>query len=147
MDSDSVGTIIWIVSFVVVTVAVSGVAGRVGWSAPIVLVIVGAGVSFIPGVPAITVEPDLILYGLLPPLLFAAAIRTSFADVRARRDGILLLSVGLVAFTVVTVGLTAWLVVPAISLAAAFAFGAVVARACSTTRRPSWPSTPRSPRS
>jgi CPA1 family monovalent cation:H+ antiporter len=127
MDSDSVGTIIWIVSFVVVTVAVTGLAGRVGWSAPIVLVIVGAGVSFIPGVPAITVEPDLILYGLLPPLLFAAAIRTSFADVRARRDGILLLSVGLVAFTVVTVGLTAWLVVPAISLAAAFAFGAVVA--------------------
>ncbi|WP_245636011.1 cation:proton antiporter [Herbiconiux solani] len=124
---DPVGTIVWIVSFVAVTVAVSGLAGRAGVSAPIVLVIVGAVVSFIPGVPTIEVEPDLILYGLLPPLLYAAAIRTSFADVRARRDGILLLSVGLVAFTVVTVGLTAWLVVPAISLAAAFAFGAVVA--------------------
>ncbi|WP_291056402.1 sodium:proton antiporter [Herbiconiux sp.] len=124
---DPVGTIIWIVSFVAVTVAVTGVAGRVGVSAPIVLVVVGAVVSFIPGVPTIEVEPDLILYGLLPPLLYAAAIRTSFADVRARRDGILLLSVGLVAFTVVTVGLTAWLVIPAISLAAAFAFGAVVA--------------------
>ncbi|MGA1838869.1 cation:proton antiporter [Herbiconiux sp. 11R-BC] len=127
MTLDPVATIVWIVSFVVVTVAVTGLARRVGWSAPIALVIVGAAVSFIPGVPAIAVQPDLILYGLLPPLLFAAAIRTSFADVRARRDGILLLSVGLVAFTVVTVGFTAWWVVPGISLAAAFAFGAVVA--------------------
>ncbi|WP_368496949.1 Na+/H+ antiporter [Herbiconiux sp. A18JL235] len=127
MDGETLGTIIWIVAFIVTTVAVTGLAGRAGISAPIVLVVVGAVVSFIPGVPTIEVEPDLILYGLLPPLLFAAAIRTSFADVRARRDGILLLSVGLVAFTVVAVGLTAWLVIPAISLAAAFAFGAVVA--------------------
>ncbi|SDZ27049.1 Na+/H+ antiporter [Herbiconiux ginsengi] len=127
MDGETVGTIVWVVSFVVVTVAVTGLSRRVGWSAPVVLVLVGAVVSFIPGVPNIEVEPDLILYGLLPPLLFAAAIRTSFADVRARRDSILLLSVGLVTFTVVTVGLTAWLVIPAITLAAAFAFGAVVA--------------------
>jgi CPA1 family monovalent cation:H+ antiporter len=127
MALDPVATIVWAVAFVAVTVTVTGLSRRVGWSAPIVLVLVGAVVSFIPGIPTIEVEPDFILYGVLPPLLFAAAIRTSFADVRARRDGILLLSVGLVAFTVVTVGLTAWLVVPAISLAAAFAFGAVVA--------------------
>ncbi|PXA70820.1 Na+/H+ antiporter [Cryobacterium arcticum] len=122
-----VSTIEWIVVFVVVTVAVTGLSRRAGWSAPFVLVVVGAAASFIPSVPTIEVEPELVLYGLLPPLLFAAAIRTSVIDVRARRDGILLLSVGLVAFTVVFVGLTAWLVVPAISLAAAFAFGAVVA--------------------
>jgi CPA1 family monovalent cation:H+ antiporter len=91
------------------------------------LVLVGAIVSFVPGVPQIEIEPELVLYGLLPPLLFAAAIRTSFADVRARRDSILLLSVGLVAFTVVVVGFSTWLVVPTLTLAAAFAFGAVVA--------------------
>jgi len=124
---DPVTTIVWIVVFVVVTVTVTGFSRRIGWSAPFVLVVVGAGASFLPSVPRIELEPELVLYGLLPPLLFAAAIRTSVIDVRARRDGILLLSVGLVAFTVVTVGLTAWLVVPAITLAAAFAFGAVVA--------------------
>jgi Na+/H+ antiporter len=124
---DPVSTIVWIVVFVVVTVTVTGFSRRIGWSAPFVLVVVGAVASFLPSVPHIELEPELVLYGLLPPLLFAAAIRTSVIDVRARRDGILLLSVGLVAFTVVTVGLTAWLVVPAISLAAAFAFGAVVA--------------------
>ena len=124
---DPVSIIVWVVSFVVVTVAVTGLSGKVGWSAPVALVVVGAAVSFIPGVPQLTVEPDLILYGLLPPLLYAASIRTSFTDVRARRDGILLLSVGLVAFTVIAVGLTAWIAVPMITLSAAFAFGAVVA--------------------
>lgn len=124
---DPVSTIVWIVSFVVVTVAVTGLSRRVGWSAPVVLVVVGAIASFIPGVPHVALEPEVVLYGLLPPLLFAAAIQTSIIDVRARRDGILLLSVGLVAFTVLVVGFTTWLVVPAITLAAAFAFGAVVA--------------------
>ena len=66
-------------------------------------------------------QPELILYGILPPLLFAAAIRTSVIDVRARRDSILLLSVGLVAFTVVAVGFAAFALIPAITLAAAFA--------------------------
>jgi Na+/H+ antiporter len=124
---NSVPTIIWIVSFVLGTVIVTGLSRRVGWSAPVALVAVGAIASFVPGVPRIKIDPDLILYGVLPALLFAAAVRTSLVDVRARRDSILALSVGLVAFTVLVVGLTAWLVVPMISLAAAFAFGAVVA--------------------
>jgi monovalent cation/hydrogen antiporter len=124
---DPVAAIIWIVSFVIVTVTVTGLSRRVGWSAPVALVLVGAIASFVPGVPQINLQPELILYGLLPPLLFAAAIRTSFVDVRARRDSILLLSVGAVVFTVVIVGFTTWLLVPTLTIAAAFAFGAVVA--------------------
>ena len=124
---DPVGTITWIVLFVIATVAVTGVVGRLGWSAPVALVIVGGAVSFIPGVPQVEVQPELILYGILPPLLFAAAIRTSVIDVRARRDSILLLSVGLVAFTVVTVGFAAFALIPSITLAAAFALAAVIA--------------------
>ena len=110
--NDSVMTIIWIVSFVLVAVTVTGFARRVGWSAPIALVAVGALASFIPALPRIEVRPELVLYGLLPPLLFAAAIRTSLVDVRARRDSILALSVGLVLFTVVVVGFFTWLIVP-----------------------------------
>jgi len=124
---DAVGTITWIVVFVLVTVTVTGLVGRVNFSAPVALVVVGGAVSFIPGIPQVGVEPELILYGLLPPLLFAAAIRTSIIDVRGRGDSILLLSVGLVAFTVVTVGFATWMLVPAITLAAGFAFAAVVA--------------------
>jgi Na+/H+ antiporter len=112
---------------VLVTVSVTGLSGRVGWSAPVALVAVGAVVSFVPGVPQITVEPDLVLYGILPPLLFAAAIRTPLSDVLARRDSIFVLSVGLVVFTVAVIGFSLWWLVPSIGLAAAFAFGAVVA--------------------
>ncbi|MET0590093.1 MAG: sodium:proton antiporter [Naasia sp.] len=124
---DSVETIVWVVLFVIVTVAVTGVTGRFNWSAPVALVAIGAAASFTPFVPDLEIEPDLILYALLPPLLYATAIRTSVVDIRARLDSILLLSVGLVAFTFFTVGLTAWLVVPGITLAAGLAFGAVVA--------------------
>ena len=127
MDADAIGTITWIVAFVLVTVTVTGLVGKIGFSAPVALVVVGGAVSFIPGIPQVAVEPDLILYGLLPPLLFAAAIRTSIIDVRGRGDSILLLSVGLVAFTVITVGFATWMLVPTITLAAGFAFAAVVA--------------------
>ncbi|BDZ47295.1 cation:proton antiporter [Naasia aerilata] len=124
---DSVGVIIWIVAFVIVTVTVTGFAGRFGLSAPLALVAIGAIVSFVPGIPNIDLEPDLVLYGVLPPLLFAAGIRSSYIDIKARGDSILLLSVGLVAFTFIVVGLTTWLVLPGVGLAAALAFGAVVA--------------------
>jgi NhaP-type Na+/H+ or K+/H+ antiporter len=119
--------VVWVVAFVIVTVTITGFTGRIGWSAPIALILVGAIASFIPGVPHPGLNPELVLYGVIPPLLFAAAIRTSVRDVRARNDSILALSVGLVAFTVVVVGFAAWLLMPAIGLAAAFALGAVVA--------------------
>ena len=66
--------VIWVVAFVVVTVAITGFTGRVGWSAPIVLILVGTLVSLIPAVPHIGLDPELVLYGVIPPLLFAAAI-------------------------------------------------------------------------
>lgn len=122
-----VETVSWAVAFVVTTIIVTGAVGKLGWPAPVMLVIVGAAISLIPAVPEVQLEPDLILYGVLPPLLFAAAIRTSIVDVRARQDSIGLLSVGLVAFTVVTVGIATSALIPAIPLAAAFAFAAVVA--------------------
>jgi CPA1 family monovalent cation:H+ antiporter len=106
---------------------VSGFARRLQWSEPLALVVIGIGLSFVPKFLDIELTPDLVLIGLLPPLLYAAAIRTSLVDFRANRRAIGLLSVGLVAFTAVVVGLAAWWVVPSTSLAAAFALGAVVA--------------------
>jgi hypothetical protein len=61
---------------IVVTVAfVAGASRRLGWSPPLVLVVVGVVASFVPGVPTFELDPDLVLIGLLPPLLYAAAIR------------------------------------------------------------------------
>ena len=97
-----------IVGLVIVVGAAAGMAERRNLSPPLVLVIVGVIVSFIPGVPRVEVNPDLVLFGLLPPLLYSAAIRTSLVDFRANRNAIILLSVGAVAFTTVFVGLVAW---------------------------------------
>jgi CPA1 family monovalent cation:H+ antiporter len=106
---------------------VSGFARRREWSEPLALVVVGIGLSFVPHLLEIELTPDLVLIGLLPPLLYAAAIRTSLVDFKANRRAIGLLSVGLVAFSTVVVGLAAWWVVPGTTLATGFALGAVVA--------------------
>ncbi|SHH24913.1 sodium/proton antiporter, CPA1 family [Jatrophihabitans endophyticus] len=116
-----------ILALVAIVGFTAGFARRLAWSEPLVLVVIGVALSFVPGFLEITLTPDLVLVGLLPPLLYAAAIRTSLVDFRTNRRPILLLSVGLVAFTTVAVGLVAWWVVPSVSLAAAFALGAVVA--------------------
>ncbi|WP_158889878.1 Na+/H+ antiporter [Amycolatopsis anabasis] len=116
-----------IVGLVVVVLLVTAIARALDWSAPLCLVVVGVGASFIPGVPEYQLNPEVVLLGLLPPLLYATAIRTSLVDFRANRGPILLLSVGLVTFTTLGVGLIAWLVIPGLSLAAGFALGAVVA--------------------
>ncbi|GAA4168272.1 cation:proton antiporter [Gryllotalpicola koreensis] len=127
MGSDAALLVLAVVGAVVLAVVVTVVARRSGWSAPLMLVAIGAIIALMPGLPALTIDPDVILYGVLPPLLFSAASRASFIDLRTRRDPILLSSVGLVAFTVLVVGGLGWLIVPGISVAAALAFGAVVA--------------------
>jgi Na+/H+ antiporter len=116
-----------ILALVAVVGFVAGGARRLGWSEPLVLVVVGVGISFVPHVLEIELSPDLVLLGLLPPLLYAAAIRTSLIDFRVNRRAILLLSVGLVIVTTVAVGVVTWWIVPGAGLAAAFALGAVVA--------------------
>jgi CPA1 family monovalent cation:H+ antiporter len=113
---------------IVVTVAfVAGSSRRFGWSAPLVLVLVGIGVSFLPGVPSFELDPHLVLVGFLPPLLYAAAIRTSLIDFASAKEALLWLSVGFVIVSTLVVGLVTWWIVPSISLAAAIALGAVVA--------------------
>jgi monovalent cation/hydrogen antiporter len=116
-----------LLTLVAVVGVVAAGARRLAWSEPLALVVVGIALSFVPGLLEIRLTQDLVLIGLLPPLLYAAAIRTSLIDFKANRRPILLQSVGLVAFTVVTVGYVAWWVMPGVSLATAFAVGAVVA--------------------
>lgn len=125
--TDIDGATAGLVVLVAATVGVTWAARRLGLAAPIVLVAIGAVVAFLPWGPHVEVEPDLVLTVLLPPLLFAATAQLSIREVRARRVAIVLLSVGLVAFTVVAVGVLTWVLVPTLSLAAALAFGAVVA--------------------
>ncbi len=115
-----------ILALIATVTAVSAIAPRIGVPAPLLLVLIGVGASYLPFVAPIPLSPELVLIGLLPPLLYAAAIRTSLVDIKANRRSISLLAVGLVIFTTAIVGLVAFWLLP-IPLAAAVAFGAVVA--------------------
>jgi len=115
-----------LVVLVSVVTAFGALARRFGLPAPLILTLVGAVASFVPFIPPVELTAELALFGLLPPLLYAAAIRTSLIDFRHNMRPIGLLSVGLVLFTTAGVGLVVWLMLP-VSLAAALALGAVVA--------------------
>ncbi len=104
----------------------SALAGRWALSAPLVLIVVGIVISYVPFVPDVELTPELVLVGLLPPLLYSAAIRTSLIDMHTNKRPIALLSVGLVLFTTVGVGLLVWIMLD-VHLAVGFALGAVVA--------------------
>ncbi len=116
-----------LVILVVTVLIVMVVARRLDWSAPLCLVVVGVVASYIPGVPEYELNPDVVLVGLLPPLLYSASVQTSLIAFRKLRGPIMLLSVGLVVFTAFGVGVVAWAVIPGLPLAAGIALGAVVA--------------------
>ena len=103
----------------------SWLAGRLGLPAPLVLIVIGIAGSYLPFVPEVALSPELVLYGLLPPLLYAAAISTSLVDFRTNRAAILSLSIGLVLFTALGVGIFLSTLLH-IKFAVAFALGAVV---------------------
>lgn len=121
-----VDTALSLTALLTIVVAVSALAGRFTMSAPLVLILVGIVGSYTSFVPDFELTPEIVLIGLLPPLLYAASIRTSLVDLRANRRPIALLSVGLVLFTTVGVGLLVWAMLD-VPLAVGFALGAVVA--------------------
>lgn len=116
-----------LVALAIVVLAGTALAERVGLPAPLGLIVVGVAASYAPGVPTVHLSSDVVLLGLLPPLLYSAAIGTSLVDFNANRRSILLLSVGLVVFTTAGVGLLVHALLPGVPWWAAFAIGAVVA--------------------
>nr|WP_246083391.1 Na+/H+ antiporter [Nonomuraea diastatica] len=106
-------------------VGIAAVARRKGWPAPLLLVAAGLLVS--PLVPPVPLDPDLALFVFLPPLLYSAALDSSYLRLREVRRPVGLLSVGLVVFTAAVVGLVVHLLLPGLPLALAFALGAIVA--------------------
>ncbi|GAA4725507.1 Na+/H+ antiporter [Pedococcus ginsenosidimutans] len=115
-----------LVVLVAAVIAVAGLASKLAVPAPLALIVTGIVASFVPFITEPVLTPQVVLYGLLPPLLYAAAVRTSLVDFRANTTSIVALSVGLVLFTAAGVGLVTWWLLP-VPFAVAFALGAVVA--------------------
>src|SRR6266508_3402474 len=93
---------------------------------PIVLVIGGLALSFVPRLPEVRLNPETVFYFILPALLYPAALFTSWRDFRRNLRPILLLAIGLVLATTLTIAWIAHTIVPALPWAAAFALGAIV---------------------
>src|SRR5690349_4454730 len=106
----------------------AALARRVGILSPILLVVVGLALSFVPMFPVVRLQPEIVLIGILPPLLYVAAVETSVPAFRYNLRPILLLAIGLVMFTTAAVGIVLYLLLPGkVPMAATFALGAVVA--------------------
>ncbi|MDB6022623.1 MAG: Na+/H+ antiporter [Pedosphaera sp.] len=117
--------------FLLVAVAVLALLARkISIPYPILLVLGGLALALaledFPNLPKMKLEPDLVFLIFLPPLLFPAALFTSWRDFRANLRPISLLAVGLVLFTTVSVGYFAHHLVEGLPLAAAFILGAII---------------------
>ncbi|MCD4524101.1 Na+/H+ antiporter [Nocardioides sp. cx-173] len=117
----------FLVALAVTVLAVTALSERVDLPPPLALIAVGVAASYVPGMPEVHLGAEVVLLGLLPPLLYATAIQTSLVDFNANRRTILLLSVGLVVFTTAGIGAVVHSLIPGIGWPAAFAIGAVVA--------------------
>jgi Na+/H+ antiporter len=95
--------------------------------APVYFVLAGLAVGAIPGIGVIRLPPDVVFYGFLPPLLYAAAFQIAPHEARANWREIIVLAFGLTAATLFAVGGIAWALVGALSGAGAFVLGAVLA--------------------
>jgi Na+/H+ antiporter len=102
------------------------VACKLALPYPIVLVISGLALSFVPRLPEVRLNPEIVFYFFLPALLYPAALFTSWRDFRRNLRQILLLAIGLVLATTVTIAWIAHAIVPGLPWAAAFALGAIV---------------------
>lgn len=94
---------------------------------PILLVLGGLGIGFVPGAPHLELRPEIVLVGFLPPLLYSGAFFTSLRDLRTNMRAISLLSVGLVLATMVTVAAVCHTFIGGLSWPVCFVIGAIVA--------------------
>lgn len=108
------------------SVALGWIARHFKFPYPIALVAGGAVLGLVPNLPQYAFDPQLILVAVLPPILYQAALLTSWTDFKANIRPIGLLSIGLVAVTTLVVGAALKWMVPDVPWAAAFVLGAIV---------------------
>lgn len=116
-----------VLGLLAVVAFLAAVGRRVGLPDPIVFALGGIALALLPGIPQIALPPSLVLVLFLPPLIFAAAQDTSWAEMRQEARPILLLAVGLVLATMAGVAAVAHALAPELTWAAALTLGAVVA--------------------
>jgi CPA1 family monovalent cation:H+ antiporter len=116
-----------LLTVLVVSILLTALARRFDVSAPLVLVIAGLAASTIPGLHDVALDPKMVLYVILPPLLWSAGTQSSYVALRRNIRPISLLAIGLPLATTFAVGFVAYKTVPELTVAAALTLGAIVA--------------------
>ncbi|WP_262849714.1 Na+/H+ antiporter [Mumia quercus] len=115
-----------LIGLLVAVAGLGALAQRIAVPYPIVLVVGGALLGFVPGLPEIVLDPDMVLVLFLPPLLYKAAIYANIGDFRANVRGLLFSTVALVLVTMCVVAWVAHALIPDLPWSAAFVLGAIV---------------------
>ncbi|HEY4277260.1 MAG TPA: Na+/H+ antiporter [Conexibacter sp.] len=118
---------LFLLGLLVAIAALTALARLLNVPYPILLVIGGSLLGFVPGLPQIELDPDLVLLVFLPPLLFIAAYFSSPRELQRLARTITLNAVVLVALTAAAVAVVAHALVPGMSWAVAFTLGAICA--------------------
>jgi CPA1 family monovalent cation:H+ antiporter len=114
------------IAMLLAIIALHFAARKLGLPPSAALLTGGAALAFIPGLPAVSIDPDLILVIFLPPLLMEGAWFIPFGQLLKHRLGVVSLAVGAVIFTTVAVAVVAHMLLPALPWAACAALGAIV---------------------
>ncbi|MBX7126133.1 MAG: Na+/H+ antiporter [Cyclobacteriaceae bacterium] len=115
-----------VIILLAVVTALAQMTDKIRVPYPILLVLAGMLIGFVPGLPHIELDPDLVFLIFLPPVLYAAAWTTSWPEFKAARRSISLLAIGCVLFTTTMVAVVAYYWIPEFGWAEAFVLGAII---------------------
>ena len=117
-------TIILLMMFLMI--GASGIADKIKLPAPVLLLLAGIAMGFVPAIPDIALNPEIIMLLFLPPLLYDAAFNISFKDFRTNMNTIGTLAIGLVFITTAGIATVAHFIIPGMDWPLAFVLGAIL---------------------
>src|SRR6186713_2690779 len=115
-----------VVFLMVILISLTAIVNKRKFPFPILLVAAGLVIGFVPQLPNLALDPDIVFIVILPPLLYDAATKTSWHEFRTSIKPISALAITLVFFTTIAVAATAYYFIPGFSWPLAFVLGAVV---------------------
>lgn len=115
-----------VIFLMAILIVLSAFTDKIKLPFPVVLVIVGLIIGFVPFLPDLALNPDILFLIFLPPLLYDAALKTSWFDFKKEIKPISTLAITLVFFTTITVAVAAHYLIPGFSWPLAFVLGAII---------------------
>lgn len=109
-----------------IMIGASGLANKVKLPVPVLLLLTGIGVGFLPAMPMLELNPEIIMLAFLPPLLYEAAFNISFKEFKTNIQTIGALAVGLVFFTTAGIAVVAHYLIPGMTWPLSFVLGAIL---------------------